>query len=78
MNRVLFALTLTSSLLLSADGRALLLADLSAWLSPLRSQPVGKEGCGADPNGRCAPAPLPAPSTDAGCGADPNGCSWGS
>jgi len=44
-----------------------------------------KEGCGADPNGRCVPAPQPQqkegcgmdPSgrcvPKAGCGADPNG-----
>jgi hypothetical protein len=28
-------------------------------------------GCGADPNGRCLPAPQP--HLDAGCGADPDG-----
>lgn len=32
-----------------------------------------KNGCGADPDGRCSPTPAPAPSIENGCGADPNG-----
>lgn len=79
MNRLLFSLTLTSSLLLSPAGRSLLLDQLPAVLfSSFGSEPTTKEGCGADPNGRCTPAPQPQPETDAGCGMDPWGCPKGS
>jgi hypothetical protein len=32
-----------------------------------------KNGCGADPDGRCAPAPTSVIQVDNGCVADPNG-----
>ena len=79
MHRIVFALAVTSSLLLSPAGRNLLPEPLRAALSSFASEPATKEGCGADPNGlRCAAAPHPEPETDAGCGADPNGCPYGS
>jgi hypothetical protein len=74
MNRILFAVTLASSLLMSPATRSLLLDQLSA----LWSKPLAKAGCGADPNGLCTPVPQPQPETDAGCGADPWGCPKGS
>lgn len=74
MNRILFAVTLASSLLMSPATRSLLVDQLSA----LWSEPSTKAGCGWDPNGRCTPVPQPQPETDAGCGMDPNGCSQGS
>lgn len=78
MNRVLVALTLTSSLLTSQPGRSLLLSELPAWLTSLWSEPAAKEGCGFDPDGLRAPVPPPPSNTDAGCGFDPWGCPTGS
>lgn len=60
---LLIALALTASLA-SQPG----LLD-SFW--NLLSAAWGQAGCGADPNGWCAPAPPP--TTDEGCGWDPDG-----
>ncbi len=62
--RILFALTLTASLLASPANPPGLLGQLQAFLAS-----IWDEGCGADPNG-CPKVALP----DAGCGADPDGC----
>ena len=81
MHRIVFALAVTSSLLLWPAGRTLLLDPLRAVLSSFGSEPATKAGCGFDPNGHCvtaAPQPEPEPETDAGCGMDPNGCPQGS
>jgi hypothetical protein len=66
------------------------LALAAALLASLGSEPSPKEGCGFDPSGLCAPAPIEegcgmdpdgrcAPAaqvgSDEGCGADPSGCS---
>jgi hypothetical protein len=32
-----------------------------------------EEGCRIDPNGGCAPEPMPTDDTDSGCHIDPNG-----
>lgn len=69
MRRSLVAAALTASLL---AGPAQLFHPLWDLLSSLWSGVAEKEGGGADPNGRLAPAP-PLPTTDAGAGWDPNG-----
>jgi len=74
MHRALLAAALTAALLAPPPVRPLL-GPLHTLLSTLWSAPVPKEGCGADPDGRCntlAPQP-PGAETEAGCGADPDG-----
>jgi hypothetical protein len=71
MRRTLIAVALASSLGFPSH----LLDPLWTLLSSLdHSAPVTKAGCGADPNGRCNPAPTqPQSQVDIGCGMDPNG-----
>jgi hypothetical protein len=68
MRRSLAAAALMASLMNPWTG---ILDPLWSFLSSLGNTPVTKEGCGADPDGRCRPAARP--SSDAGCGADPDG-----
>ena len=75
MRRTLVAFALAVPLVTTAPARLLdpfraFLASL--WGSPAAPQLQSKEGCGADPDGRCLPATLQ-PQPDAGCGADPSG-----
>lgn len=44
---------------------------LQAWETVARLWT--KNGCGADSDGRCAPAPASTSNVDNGCGVDPNG-----
>ncbi|HWM89823.1 MAG TPA: hypothetical protein VN493_03580 [Thermoanaerobaculia bacterium] len=71
MRRALIALALTASMLTSQPT---LVDSVWSFLSAIWSQSSPDAGCGADPNGRCAPQPR----IDAGCGADPDGCPEGS
>ena len=74
MRRALVALSLTASLAAAPSGFFDRLWSLlsALWGDPQTvHQPQTKEGCTADPNGRCNPAPQP--QTEAGCTADPNG-----
>jgi hypothetical protein len=76
MRKALFALAVASSLAAPSSllGSLQILYD-SLW----HTAPITKEGCGADPDGRCVPVPAPRTQTDAGCGADPDGrCKSGS
>lgn len=68
MRRSLAAAALMASLMNPWTG---ILDPLWSFLSSLGNAPVTKEGCGADPDGRCRP--VPPPSTDAGAGWDPFG-----
>ena len=68
MRRTVIALTLIGSLI----SQPSLLDTFWSFLSTVWSE--SDAGCGADPDGRCRPAPQP----DAGCGADPDGCPKGS
>lgn len=72
MRRTLIALALIGSL----AGQPSLLDTFWSFLSTVWSESHPDEGCGADPDGRCLPVPLP--QSDAGCGADPDGCPKGS
>jgi hypothetical protein len=71
MRKSLVALTLAAVL---AAGRPAFLDQLWALLTAAWSESSPDEGCGADPDGRCYPAPQP----DEGCGMDPSGCPQGS
>jgi hypothetical protein len=71
MRRSLVAVALTSSLLAPGAGHATLLDPLWSFFTLLWRGAIEKEGCGMDPDGRCAPAVQP--KTDAGCGMDPDG-----
>lgn len=73
MRRTLIALSLASSLSVFSPYR--LLEPLWNLLSSLRPDaPIAKAGCGADPDGQCAPASTnPQTQSDIGCGMDPNG-----
>ncbi|MBW8876428.1 MAG: hypothetical protein JF614_15785 [Acidobacteria bacterium] len=71
MRRALVAATLSASLLAPMAGQSPLLGSLCSFLSSLWSGATADAGCGADPDGRCAPAPRP--TTDEGGGWDPNG-----
>jgi hypothetical protein len=76
MRKALFALAVASSLVAPSSvlGSLRTLLD-SIW----HTAPITKAGCGADPSGRCVPAPAPQAQGDAGCGADPDGrCHFGS
>jgi len=74
MRKALLALVMASSL-----NPSHLLDSLWHLLSWGTSPEVTKEGCGADPNGRCAPVPTTGTQLDGGCGGDPNGhCNPGS
>jgi len=69
MRRTLIAVALASSL--GTSSTLNVFDPLWAALSTLwHGAPVAKEGCGADPNGRCKPLLA---QLDAGCGMDPNG-----
>jgi len=68
MRRSLAAAALMASLMNPWNR---ILDPLWSFLNLFGNTPVTKEGCGADPNGRCLPASLP--SSDAGCGMDPFG-----
>lgn len=68
MRKTLIALALIGSL----AGQPSLLDTFWSFLSTIWSESTPDEGCGADPDGRCTPAPQPRPSE--GCGADPDGC----
>ena len=57
MHRIVFALAVTSSLILWPAGRTLLLEPLRAVLSSFGSEPTTKEGCGADPDAPRRPLP---------------------
>jgi hypothetical protein len=70
MRKTLIAAALSAAML----GQPALLDTFWTFLSSLWEESSPDEGCGADPNGSCAPPP----QTDAGCGADPNGCPKGS
>ena len=72
MHRIVFALAVTSSLLLWPAGHNLLPEPLRAMLSSFASEPTTKAGAGWDPDGVTA-APQPGPVADAGAGWDPNG-----
>jgi hypothetical protein len=82
MRSLLFALSLTTSLLMSAPSG---LTDrfwvslFSLWdRSPHSQKLPTKEGCGMDPNGQCL-STVPLQQIDEGCGMDPNGrCRTGS
>jgi hypothetical protein len=50
----------------------LALSFFTPWAVPLVA--ATKEGCSADPDGRCKAAPLTPPTWGAGCSADPIGC----
>lgn len=71
MRSILLAAAFASSL--GVTNPSGLLDPLWAFLSSVWSGSPTKAGCGADPNGRCLPAPKPQPPTKEGCGADPNG-----
>jgi hypothetical protein len=83
MRRTVVALAVSASLLRTSPlGSLDRLWDLlaSLWVAapsvPIHHLPT-KEGCGADPSGRCQP--VVQPQLDAGCGADPSGrCQTGS
>lgn len=69
MRRTLVVLALASSFMTAPSGNFDRLWTLLStfWGTSLSST---KEGCGADPDGRCLPASLP---TKAGCELDPDG-----
>ena len=71
MRRSLVAATLAAFLLVPRASHATLLDPLWAFFSSLWSRATEKAGCGADPNGRCAPAVQP--KSEEGCGMDPSG-----
>jgi hypothetical protein len=76
MRRTLVTLALTLPLLTPSAPR---LDPLWAFLSSLWTGSLTKEGCGADPSGRCNPGQPQQPQSEAGCGADPDGrCNPGS
>lgn len=68
MRRSLAAAALMASLIYPWNR---ILDPLWSFLTSLGNTPVTKEGCGMDPDGRCAP--VAKPLSDAGCGMDPNG-----
>jgi hypothetical protein len=68
MRRTLVAVVFTISLF---AGQTSLLRAVWNYLSSTWNGATAEEGCGADPNGLCNPAPKV--TTDEGCGADPNG-----
>ena len=70
MRRTVIALALIGSLV----SQPSLLDTFWSFLSTIWSESNPDAGCGADPDGRCRPAP----QQEAGCGADPNGCPKGS
>ncbi len=85
MRKALIAVTLTASLITHPS--------LWSFVADLWNKSTAEVGCGADPWGKCNPAPEtdsgcgfdpwgkcnPAPpETDSGCGADPWGCPKGS
>ena len=76
MRKALFALADASSLAAPSS----LLSSLRTLLDSVWNiAPITKEGCGADPDGRCVPTPAPRTQVDAGCGMDPDGrCKSGS
>jgi len=76
MRKALFALAVASSLTVPSS----LLNSLGTLLDSIwHTASIAKAGCGADPDGRCTPAPTPQTQGDAGCGMDPDGrCKSGS
>lgn len=71
MRKALLALALAGGL---AAGQPAFLDQLWSLLTSALNASTTDEGCGADPDGRCSPAPQP----NAGCGADPDGGPCGS
>jgi len=74
MRRILLAAAFAATFAPTAPSH--LLDPLWSFLSTLWAAPSAlDEGCGFDPNGRCAPQP----QLDEGCGFDPDGrCETGS
>jgi hypothetical protein len=68
MRRSLLVAAIAASLL--NPGTSATLAD-SLWYLLSSAWAAADAGCGADPDGRCQPAP--APQIDEGCIGDPNG-----
>jgi hypothetical protein len=68
MRRSLAAAALMASLM---NPWTRILDPFWSFFGSLGNAPMTKEGCGADPNGRCRLATPP--SFDEGCGMDPNG-----
>jgi hypothetical protein len=71
MRRSLVVATLAAFLLVPRASHARVLDPLWGFFSSLWSGAMEKEGCGMDPDGRCAPAVQP--KSEEGCGMDPSG-----
>jgi len=69
MRRSLVVATLAAFLLVPRASHAGVLDPLWAFFASLWSGATEKEGCGMDPDGRCAPALQP--KSEEGCGMDP-------